>query len=180
MSNSERLIIPFKGLGEGKHEFKFVLTEKFFQVLDYSEFEKGNLSVNVYMDKKPTHMVFEIEIEGEVNVMCDRCLDFFNTDVEFSCSLIVKISGKDESDDESNEELLVLSPDEFEIDLSHYVYESICLSLPVQRVHPLNSKKQATCDKKMLKILKEHSASAVNTNDEIDPRWDKLKNININ
>ena len=167
-------------MSEGKHEFKFVLTDNFFQMLDYSEFERGDLSAIVYMDKKPTHLIFDVEIEGKVNVMCDRCLDFFDSEVEFEGSFIVKFSGKDESDDVSNEELLVLSPDEFEIDLSHYVYESICLSLPVQRFHPLNSKNQPTCDKKMLKILKEHRVGTVNANDENDPRWDKLKNININ
>ena len=176
MSTSERLTIPFKGLKEGKHEFTFDLTEKYFQMLDYSEFEKGNLKVKIEMDKKPTHLVFDIEIFGAVQVLCDRCLEFFDIDAEFSGNLFVKFF-LEENENDISEELLILQPEDYEVDLTHYVYESICLSLPYQRIHPDDEKGKSTCNKAMIKKLKQLTK---NDKNDIDPRWEKLKDINKN
>jgi uncharacterized protein len=180
LSNSERLIIPYKGLEYGKHELEFNVGDIFFQSLDYSEFDHGKVTIYVGLEKKPTHLVLQIEIEGTVEVICDRCLDKFNIEVEYSGDLFIKFSGNLESDDQSNEELLVLSPDDFEVDLTHYLYESICLGIPYTRVHPSNAKGKSLCNKEMLKVIKEHSGGKVQDIDETDPRWEKLRNLNNN
>jgi uncharacterized protein len=180
LNTSEQLIIPYKGLADGKHELEFNVSDKFFQSLDYSEFNSGNVTIYIGLDKKPSHLVLEIEIEGKVGVICDRCLDTFDAEVEFSGVLYIKFSGNDDSESESNEELLVLSPDDFEVDLTHYLYESICLGVPSVRVHPLNSKGKSACNKEMIKIIKEHSGGQASKIVEIDPRWEKLKNLNNN
>ncbi len=176
MNTSERLIVPFKGLKEGWHDFNFILTDNYFQSIEYSEFEKGNLEVKIQMERKATHLVFEIEIEGTVNVLCDRCLEFFDMEIKFSGNLFVKFSHENDEDN-FNDELIVLLPEENEVDLTHYIYESICLSLPVQKIHPNNEKGKSTCSKSMIKKLKELESFH---NEEIDPRWDKLKNISKN
>lgn len=174
MNTSERLIIPFKGLKEGWHDFNFRLTEKYFQAIEYAEFKQGSLDVKIQMERKATHLVFEVEVEGVVNVMCDRCLEFFDMHTEFSGSLFVKFSHENDTDI-FNEELLILLPEENEVDLTHYVYESICLSLPYQKIHPLDGKGKSTCNKAMLKKIKQYG---IHLGEEIDPRWEKLKNIN--
>ena len=71
---------------------------------------------------------------------------------------------------------MYVSPDEDQIDIRHYVYESIMLSLPVQRVHPDNEKGRTQCNKEMLKLLKQHSNKK--DKNEIDPRWEALKKFN--
>ena len=176
MNTSERLIISFKGLKEGWHDFNFKLTQKFFQTIDYSEFKNGSLDVKIRMERKTTHLVFNFEIVGIVNVLCDRCLEFFDTDLKFSGNLFVKFS-REYEEENINEELLILSPEDNEIDLTHYIYESVCLSLPYQHFHPLDVKGKSTCNKSMLKKLKELSKHKI---EEIDPRWEKLKKLNKN
>jgi uncharacterized protein len=172
LKTSERLIIPFKGLIEGWHEFNFKLTDKFFQAIDYSEFDKGNLELKIGLERRISHLVLEIELKGDVNVMCDRCLDFFDMNVDFHSTLYVKFSGDEEDVDEN---LMVLSPEDFEVDITHYIYESICLSLPYQRFHPLNDKGKSTCNKEMLKKMRQYGGAK--TVDSMDPRWEKLKNL---
>jgi uncharacterized metal-binding protein YceD (DUF177 family) len=175
LGRSERLIIPFKGLKDGWHEFFFMINQKFFQSLDYSEFEKGELSVKVKMDKKPSHLVLKIEIDGKVNVMCDRCLDYFDIDSNFSGTLIVKFSNESNSNEE-NDELMIIPENEHEVDITHYVYETVCLSLPFQRYHPVNKKGESSCNKEMILKLKELKAKKQG----LDNRWEKLKEINNN
>lgn len=152
-----------------------MLNQKFFQSLDYSEFEKGDLSVNVKMDKKPSHLVLKLEIFGKVNVMCDRCLDYFDMALKYSGTLYVKFSNISNAVEE-NDELVIIPENEYEVDITHYVYESICLSLPVQRIHPVNKKGVSSCNKKMILKLKEFEVKK----QEFDNRWEKLKEIYSN
>jgi uncharacterized metal-binding protein YceD (DUF177 family) len=64
-----------------------------------------------------------------------------------------------------NEELLILPHGSYQIDIKQFIYENIMLSIPLKRVKTENKK---------LKIKEE-----LKNNKEIDPRWDKLKQIII-
>ena len=61
----------------------------------------------------------------------------------FRGHLTVKFS--DGETDEYDGEMMWISPSESEVDLAQYIYESIVLSLPYQRVHP-----EGECDPAML------------------------------
>lgn len=175
MNTKERLNIAFKGLKEGWHDFEFSVSDAYFAGLEYSEFEKGNLEVKVKLNRKPQYLVLEVTIEGEVGVTCDRCLDKFFMPVEFEGNLYVKFTGEDS---EGDEDLIILPPEDYEVDISHYVYESVCLSLPYQRFHPNDKKGKSTCNKEMLKQYEKHVLQQ--ETEEIDPRWEKLKNLKNN
>ena len=73
-------------------------------------------------------------------------------------------------------EVLWLLPGEDEVDLSQYIYESIVLSLPYQRVHP-----EGECDPEMLKrfrIVSDEEFSAIENRAEEhgvpEGEWAKL------
>lgn len=152
MSRKHKIIIPFKGLAEGNHEFETAIDTNFFNELDYSEFKSGDIKISIFMEKRLTHLNLKIQFNGLVNVMCDRCLDYFNTEVEFDGELFVRYSYQEQ---EPDGEIMVISPDDNELDLSHYIYESIFLSLPYQNVHPLKNGR-STCNKEMIKKLKQY------------------------
>jgi uncharacterized protein len=176
LKTNERLIIAFKGLNDGIHEFRFSKSDKFFESIEYSEFQKGNIEVLVVLNKKPQFLSFEVNIEGQVMVTCDRCLDSFYKPIEFQGTLYAKFTVEEELVE--NDEIMFLSPNDFEIDLTHYIYESVSLSLPVKRIHPDDKKGKSTCNKKMLKELEKlrfHSAQ-----EDIDPRWEILRKLNNN
>lgn len=165
-------VIPYKGLKDAVHTFETQIGNSFFDEFKSEEIKGGNLSVLIRLDKKEHLMVFDFEIEGNVNLMCDRCLDFFNQPTNFEGKFYVKFG---EETMEETEELLILSNDEYEIDLSKFIYDSIILSLPITRIHPDDEEGNSTCNEAMLDKLEEHQ---IDEEDHIDPRWEALKNIN--
>jgi len=169
----EKYTIPFAGLKEGKHLFDFNIGPSFFTHFEKSEIQNGNLHVVVEMEKKPRLLELEFIIKGEVEVLCDRCLDPFYLPVSSNQSLFVKF-GKEQK--ELSDELLVLEENEHKIELAHYIYEFIQLSLPYQRIHPNDASGQSECNKEMIKKLNIYTV-AKEVSSRPNPVWDKLNKI---
>jgi uncharacterized protein len=174
--------IGFTGLTDGKHQFTFEIENKFFEQLGYTEFKKAKLHVQLELEKKPNMMIADFAIDGVVNLMCDRCTDYFDFPLSGTGNLIYKFSENDLDD----ENVVTIYPNETDIDVAQPIYEFTLLMLPARRVHP-----EGKCNQEMLKdidnyLMVEQTAkeeqNEVN-NDEVDPRWaalDKLKNKNNN
>ncbi len=149
MSKTSKYAIFHQGLSIGEHTYEFTLDDRFFE--DYGgEITHGRCNAVVTLVKSANLLNLHTEITGEVEVACDRCLENFYTPVDFDGSLVVRFSSEREGYDVDrhtgfDDEILWLSPDTDAIDLSEYLYESIYLSLPMQRVHP-----DGKCDPDML------------------------------
>ena len=98
-----------------------------------------------------------------------RCNECLNADVEGELEIIYKF-GHESYDDEN---LIVISPDSFEIDASQPIYELIIVSLPLRPVH-----EEGKCDEEMVKLIEKFQAKEKKDNDDTDPRWSALKNLN--
>lgn len=170
--------IHFKGLKVGKHLFNLEVDKKFFDEFEEGDIHEGSLNVEVKLNKQSQMLQLDVVIKGDVKVECDRCLEDFDLPISFKGSLYVKFG--DEKGEEGDE-IIILTNDDSEINLAQYIYESISLSLPYQRYHGMSGTK-SKCNKKMLEKLKSHlaSESKKEDNDEIDPRWSKLKDIKLN
>ncbi|HEY4784705.1 MAG TPA: DUF177 domain-containing protein [Bacteroidales bacterium] len=172
MKPNRQFVIPFKGLKVGKHSFVYDIDDKFFDDYEESEITQGKVHVVVDLDKKTNLLELQFELSGNVMVTCDRCLDEFEMPIAYNAELFVKFGDISE---EQTDEIIVLSHNEFELDVAQYIYEFVHLSLPYKRVHPADSKGRSTCNKEMLKKLNEY---IIRENDENnDPRWDDLKNL---
>ena len=134
--------IAYKGLKNGRHDFAFDVDGSLFEAFESPEIRDGACRVRVGLTRSETMLRAEVAIEGYVVVACDRCLEDCRVPVAFEGELLVKFS--DEIRDYDGE-VMWLSPAETEVDLSQYIYESIVLSLPYQRVHP-----DGECDPAML------------------------------
>jgi len=161
--------IPFVGLKLGKHEFEFDVDKAFFETLSYSLIEKGDLKVWLDLEKKETMLLASFYVDGTVEMVCSRCNECMNADVEGELEIIYKF-GHESYDDEN---LIVISPDSFEIDVSQPIYELITVSLPLRPVH-----EEGKCDEEMVKLLEKFQAKEKKDNDDSDPRWSALKNLN--
>jgi len=170
-------IIQFVGLNIGEHLFEFSINDKFFEDIDYSEIKRCNLQVKLLLLKQSTMMVLNFEISGTVNIDCDRCTAEYDLPLEGSYKLIVKVGGRDAGNEE--DDIITLSANEHELDLSQYLYEYISLSMPIKRAHPDNAEGNSTCDKEMLEKLSDFLTEEEKEEMQ-DPRWDELKNINLN
>ena len=177
MSKSD-YVIRFSGLKEGNHQFKFEIGKTFFEQLDYSEVQNSALTVTVDFEKKATMLVVNFDIEGEVELMCDKCTDDFRLPIKGQEELIYKF-GEGES---NNEKILILPEHEFEIDLSHAIYELTSIVIPSKRIHPdgeCNQEMLETMDDYLMVEEEEIETSEEPTEDEesADPRWAALKKL---
>ena len=174
MSAARDYTVNLGSLGYGEEEFEFHVSDMFFQKFEQSVIEKGDVDVLVVVEKKDNMILFDFTTSGEVTVPCDRCLQDLVMEIEGYNELIVKIGDHNE---ELSEDVIMISSKEHEIDLSQYIYEFISLMMPMRKIHDESENGQA-CDPEVLKEIEKH----LNHDHESksDPRWDGLKNINLN
>lgn len=132
MTALKEFCIPFKGLKSGSHHFEFKLDKAFLEAIGDEELIDVEADVNVELTKSAQMLTFEVAIDGAAFVECDRCLDELEFPVEVEDTLYVKFS---EEEIEFDGEVLWLNPADEELDLAGYIYETLLLSLPYQRVH---------------------------------------------
>ncbi len=167
--------IPFKGLKLGKHQFEFEITDAFFNEFEYSLVKKGQLNCKVELDKQETMLLLNFEINGSVDRSCDHCLSEFPEEVTIKEQQIVKF-GEAEPEEE-DDEIMYLTRNDFELDLSGLIYEYINLAMPLTSVCN-NIGNTPYCDQETLDQLKKLSGSEEDErNIDPDPRWNVLKNI---
>ena len=176
MKKTKDYLIPFVGLKIGKHHFEYQINNKFFDLFDYDEFQNSDIKVTVVLEKKSNMLEISFKQEGTVNVPCDVTGEDFDLPIKSKMKLIVRFGEEFNND---NEELLILPFGEFEVDIAQYIYEMIVLSVPLRRVHP--GVKDGTLESEALKKLNELAVKEKKEEnkkeDNIDPRWDKLKQL---
>jgi len=165
-------VIPFVGLKLGLHEFEFDINKSFFESLPYSLIEDGRLSAFLELEKKETMLIANLEIVGYIFTTCDRCTEPLSQEIEGEFTLYYTF-GKEESEDEN---LIILAPESYQIDISQPLYELISLSMPAKLVH-----EEGECNEEMVALLAKYQQPLTNSKpdqDDIDPRWSALKNLN--
>lgn len=176
-------MIPFTGLKLGKHNYEFDLLDEFFENFEYSIVEGGKVHVDFELEKKETMMIGSFDLKGSVRTTCDRCNDPCDVDVEGSYKIYYKFDNEP-SDDET---LVIVYPDEVEIDISEQLLEFVTVSLPLRVLHETEEE----CNQEMIELLEDYVVNGEDvdedefeeddTNDEItDPRWDALKGLKNN
>ena len=120
------------GLKIGKHLFEYEVNDSFFEDLDYSLVQKGKLHVRLELEKKETMLIAHFWVEGTVESECDRCTAPLELEIQGDCRLIYKF-GHGESDDEN---LVIMDPDEYQINVKMPIYDLITLYVPSRKIHP--------------------------------------------
>jgi uncharacterized metal-binding protein YceD (DUF177 family) len=145
--------------------------DTFFEDLEYSLIKKGSVSVSIDLEKKETMLILQFSLTGSVEVECNLCTDPLNQQIEATYPLIYKF-GLEEMDDET---IIVIHPDTYQVDVAQPIYEFITVSLPQRIVH-----EEGKCNQEMIDSLNKYLSSKKEEpkNDDIDPRWSALKNLN--
>jgi hypothetical protein len=104
MNNTKQYLIPF-GIKGRKTSFEYQISNAFFEVFDYDEFESSDIKVNVVLEKKSTMLELVFKHEGTVNVPCDLTSEDFDLPIQGEMKLLVRFGDTYNND---NEELLVL------------------------------------------------------------------------
>ena len=174
MRKLKEFTIPFVGLKQGKHQFEYEIDNKFFEHFDYDEFNSANIKVDLLLEKKSTMLELTFNASGTVNVYCDLTNEPYDQPIDSELFLVIKF-GQEYNDD--NEDILILPHGEYEVNIQQYIYEMLVLAVPSKRVHP--GVLDGTLESDVLKKLDELSPreKETKTEEDIDPRWDKLKNL---
>lgn len=148
--------IQFSGLADEVHRFDFVLEKSFFDhFIEDDVIKNGRVDVKLLFDKQPNMFVLQFAINGVVDVMCDRCTDPLTLQLRGDERLIVRIGREEESTDD---DIVFIGEDDFEIDLTQHIYDYVSLLLPIRMLHD-NSYDKKECNPEMIKLLKKYSVN---------------------
>ncbi|MCW5899578.1 MAG: DUF177 domain-containing protein [Flavobacteriales bacterium] len=158
--------IPFTGLKDGTHAYRFEIGREFLMSVGEDEITDGQVTVDVTLDKSTTMIVAEIHVEGPVTVHCDRCDGAMECRLSGNQRQIFQLNATEDLDDD---ELVALPPQAHTIDLGHYIYECVRLALPARHVHA-----PGQCDPEAEAAL---NRLAVEKEPVPDPRWAALQEL---
>ncbi len=150
-----RLKVAVKTFSQGTYENAFCLDKNFFASFQNTEILDAELSTKIQIcrieEQEPT---ITVTVSGTVVVLCDRCLD----------RLVVPVSFESKLD---NEETLECRNDfTGQMDFTQYVYDNICLAIPIRRFH----EPEKDCDQEMLRIWKQQSVQEKHQDDGLFTR----------
>ena len=173
MCDLECLKVDLKGLKDDETSLLFDLDDTYFGALDQAEVKRGSLHVSVSIRKASGFYEILIHGAGTVIIPCDRCLDDMEQPVDTDSRLTVRLGSEDSEDGDT----IVVDENEGILDLTWIIYEFVALAIPIRHVHA-----PGKCNTAMTEVLEELSAdrsSDEESDQAIDPRWEKLLKLKM-
>ncbi|HKK39599.1 MAG TPA: DUF177 domain-containing protein [Cryomorphaceae bacterium] len=160
-------VIPVYGLKPGIHNYEFELNRSFFESFDSELLENPNIRVKLLLEKTSNMIILNFSADGTAEVPCDRCGDTMELSLECTDQVIVKYGDEKPVD---IDDIIVLLPNEHELDVSGRIHEMLVLNMPLKTVH----ESLEDCDQDALSRL---SGNGGNEDNDIDPRWEALRKL---
>ncbi len=132
--------VEFVKLNEGTHQFDFEVDNTFFKAFE-SSLTAQNLSVKLHFTKATNMFTLLFEVQGIVNVECDRCLQDIQLPIKNSQTLMVKVT--EFAPEEEEDDLVYISPADYKLNVAQHLFDFILLSMPIKKVCKDTGK---TCD----------------------------------
>ena len=148
--------VDLKGMATDTVSYRWQADNDFFSAVQGSEIKQGLLDVALRVKRTSGAYELEFQLQGEVEVTCDRCLESMNQPIDAFCTLRV-VMGEDFVDDG---DVVVIPEREGVINVAWNIYEFAALQIPLRHVHP-------DCE-----ALSESSEE-----ERVDPRWTELKKL---
>ncbi len=173
MKRKDFYFIDFKKYKPGKHQIEFEITDEILDKYAFLGISSVNAKAEIEMTVSSNFLQLEININGKVKTQCGRCLQDYNQEIKYNTELTVEFG--DYSDDLSEADTqIVINRKEDKLVLDKHFHDYITLAMPYNPAHPMENGKYL-CNPEMLEQLKKYSAEE--KKNQIDPRWDQLKNI---
>ena len=148
--------VDLKGMATDTVSYRWQADNDFFSAVQGSEIKQGLLDVALRVKRTSGAYELEFQLQGEVEVTCDRCLESMNQPIDAFCTLRV-VMGEDFVDDG---DVVTIPEREGVINVAWNIYEFAALQIPLRHVHP-------NCE-----ALSESSEE-----ERVDPRWADLKKL---
>lgn len=111
----------------------YQLGDDFFTLFPGSLLEKGNIVVDIYLDKTPRHIQLRFLIQGEVALNCDRTGELFNYPLHIDRTVQFKLG---EAYQELGLDLYMIERGTPCIEVMQHIYDFVTLAIPMKRLHP--------------------------------------------
>ncbi len=162
--------INIVGLSNTVHQFQFEVGAAFFRHFGTDLIENGAFTVDLDLDKHETFIEIEFKIKGTAQLVCDRSLDQFDYPIEEQHKIVFKYG---EGDVELDDDIVQIDWETAQLELGQYIFEFIGLAVPMKKLHPRFER-----DDEEDELV--YTSEKDKKDEEIDPRWEKLKNLNKN
>lgn len=163
--------IDIFSLSNQSHEYNFEFDDAFFGDFEDSLIEKGSGTVHLVLNKSETMINLDIEINGKIELTCDRSLDKFYFPIQTKDNLILKYG---EDWEELSEQIVIIPRDSERINVAQFIYEFMTIAVPMKKLHPRFENEDLSGDPEMIYSSTEDKEKE---GGEIDPRWSKLKEL---
>lgn len=170
MGISDLYSLPYLGMKDGFHKYYFTAGNGFLSFFESAPIKEGEFEIELDVDKRGHISEFVFIISGKAKVICDRCLADILIPVKGNFIMHGKVSN--ETGDDA--EIIYIRPDQSNIDLSQYIYEMICLSLPLTNLYDCSTENPRVCDDDVLSKLTKADEKEINKDVNV---WDNLKGL---
>ena len=156
MSSRREFEIAFVGLKAGIHEFSYKINDKFFEAYQQQDFRRCEAQVKLTLDKKNSFMLLKFEVDGKIEIACDRCGNQLPLSLWDEFNILVKLVEDPDimNLQEEDPDVYYISKGESHLYLSDWIYEFINLSIPMQRMCKPEEMGGPHCNKEVLDMLK--------------------------
>lgn len=144
MSDKAPHIILLDKLELGEHLFDFQLDNAYFSSIENTELLGGMVDVKTRLLLRESDFEVDLDIVGQVQVTCDRCLDAMDVEVDIY------------------EENIDLEEDTKQLDLAWLAYELIIVNLPLVHSH-----QDGGCNPEMDALLQDHLCAELDDDSDI-------------
>lgn len=180
MGKKREFDIAFVGLKPGIHEFNYEVDNQFFESFSEQDFKDCHAFVKVTLDKSNSLLLLKFDIDGKVEVTCDRCGDPLELTLWDEFNLVIKqVENPDEmNDSEDDPDIFYISRTESHLHLATWIYEFVLLSIPNQRVCGEDENGESKCNKKVLAMLEEMKKRSLESNHPLQKGLEQFKKNN--
>ena len=145
MSDKTAHIVLLDQLEIGEHLFDFQLDSTYLTAVENTELLGGAVDVKVRLILREDDFAVDMDIVGQVQVTCDRCLDAMDVEVDIY------------------EEEMELEEEVKQLDLAWLAYELIIVNLPLVHSH-----QDGGCNPDMDALLQNHLCTALDDDSDIE------------
>jgi uncharacterized metal-binding protein YceD (DUF177 family) len=171
--------IAFVGLKPGIHFFEYEVDSKFFAHYKPQDFSNCKANIKLELDKKNGFMLLKFDVDGTVDVSCDRCGNPLSLQLWEEFKVMVKLVDNPEemNNQEEDPDVYYISRGESHLHLADLIYEFINLSIPMQKMCAPDEMGGSQCNKEVLAKLGQIESHTK----DVNPVWqalDKFKDLN--
>jgi uncharacterized metal-binding protein YceD (DUF177 family) len=120
--------IEFIKLKEGEHRFEYQLTDSFFKAFN-SSLSTQDIRVDLLFTKSGSMFTLDFEINGHVEVDCDRCLTRISLPISDQHRVLVKLT---EYPMESEDDLVYISSHDYKLNIAQHIFDFVNVSIPIK------------------------------------------------